>query len=359
MKNSFKYGSIVEGNFFTNRAEDLVKATQVIQSSNHLILISPRRYGKTSLINKAIAPLNRPTIFLNLQLVTSVADFATELLKRVFALYPMEKAKQILKNFRIVPTISFNPISNAIDISFAPTAPAKPILEDVFALIDTLGKKQKRLIVVFDEFQEIRAIDKSLDKHLRSIIQHHQNVNYVFMGSQESLMQDIFERKKSPFYHFGVLQTLDVIPYADFEKFLTKGFSSVHKPSAASLAKNILSFTRQHPYYTQMLAFHYFNALCRKKSSTMQDVISSIIREHDMDYERLWMGLNRKDRELILELILIEKQLKNTANSHIPTSTRYSAYKRLLQKGFLIQTKEGYRIEDPFFAEWIMNKRKP
>jgi len=357
MNNPFKYGSIVEGGFFTNRTDDLEKVAQIIQSSNHLILISPRRYGKTSLIHRAITSLDRPVIFLNLQLVTSVSDLATELLKRILNIYKIEKTKHFFKNFRFVPTISLNPVSNAFDISFAPTSSAKPILEDVLTLIETLGKKGKKPIVIFDEFQEIRVIDKMLDKQLRSIIQHHQRINYVFMGSQESLMQDIFERKKSPFYHFGTLQTLDVIPYSDFESFLKNGFSSLRQKSTNSIAKDILLFTRQHPYYTQMLAFHYFNALLRNKQSTMQDVVLSIVHEHDVDYERLWMSLNLKDRELILELIYIEKGLKTIKNHNIPTSTRYSAYKRLLQNGYLIQTKEGYKVEDPFFATWIVDKR--
>ena len=358
MNNPFKYGSVVEGDFFTDRTADLAKAIQIIESSNHLILISPRRYGKTSLIYKAVAGLNRPTIFLNLQIVTSPSDFATELLKRVLTVYPLEKIKQFFKNFRIAPTISINPQSNAFDVNFALTSTAKPILEDVFTLIETLGKKGKKPIVIFDEFQEIRDIDKSLDKQLRSMMQHHQYVNYVFMGSQESLMREIFERKKSPFYHFGTQQTLDVIPYSDFEEFLSAGFSLLNKKTASSIAKNILSLSKQHPYYTQMLAFHFFNALLREKKSTIQDIFISIVREHDLDYERLWMGLNRKDRELILELIYNEKGLKKGKNNRIPTSTRYSAYKRLLQKGFLIQTKEGYRVEDPFFASWILEKRE-
>ena len=359
MNNPFKYGSIVEGDFFTNRTDDLQKAIQIIQSANHLILISPRRYGKTSLINKAVASLNRPTIFLNLQLVTTVSDFATELLKRLLNVYKLEKMKQFFKNFRFVPTISLNPVLNSFDISFLPTSSVKPILEDVFSLIETLGEKGKKPIIIFDEFQEISAIDKSLNKQLRSIIQHHQNVNYVFMGSQESLMQDIFERKKSPFYHFGTLQTLDVIPYSDFEVFLKNGFLSlVSKKEVNAIAENILSFTKQHPYYTQMLAFHYFNALLRKEKPTIQDVVFSVVQEHDVDYERIWMSLNRKDRELIIELIYLEKGIRSTKNNNIPTSTRYSAYKRLLINGYLIQNKEGYKVEDPFFSAWVISKRE-
>ena len=358
MSNPFKYGSIVEGDYFTDRADDMLKAVQIIESANHLILISPRRYGKTSLINKAVSGLNRPTISVNLQLVTSPSDLAVELLKRVLIIYPLEKIKQFFKNFRVSPTISYTSDLKTINISFAQTAAAKPILEDVFTLIETLGKKGKKIIVIIDEFQEIREIDKSLDKQLRSIMQHHQYINYVFMGSQESLMQEIFERKKSPFYHFGTLQTLDVIPYSDFKEFLENGFSLLNKKTAASITKNILAQTKQHPYYTQKLAFHYFNALLREKKTTIDDVFASIVREHDLDYERLWMSLNLKDRELILELIYIERGLKNAKNASIPTSTRYSAYKRLLKKGFLIQNKEGYRMEDPFFAMWIFEKRE-
>lgn len=357
MNNPFKYGSIVEGDFFTNRTEDLLNAKQIIESSNHLILISPRRYGKTSLVQKAVSTLNRPTISLNLQLVTSTSDLATELLKKVLNIYPLEKIKQFFKNFRVAPIISMNPQTNTFDVRFLPTSKATPILEDVFTLIETLGKKGKKPIVILDEFQEIRDIDKFLDKQLRSIIQLHQHINYVFMGSQESLMRDIFERKKSPFYHFGTLQTLEVIPYSDFETFLTDGFSLLNKKTALSIAQNILSLTKQHPYYTQMLAFHYFNALLRDKNATMQDVFLSIVRQHGIDYDRLWIGLNRKDRELILELIYVEKGLTEK-NTQIPTSTRYSAYKRLLQNGYLIQSKEGYRVEDPFFASWIFERRE-
>jgi len=89
----------------------------------------------------------------------------------------------------------------------------------------------------------------------------------------------------------------------------------------------------------------------------MQDVFLSIVREHGLDYDRLWTGLNRKDRELILELIYVEKGLKEK-HTQIPTSTRYSAYKRLLQNGYLIQSEEGYKVEDPFFASWIFDRRE-
>ncbi|MDD2346071.1 MAG: hypothetical protein PHY85_07995, partial [Bacteroidales bacterium] len=89
MKNPFKFGSIVESPYFTDREEDLAKVLNVVNSANHLVLISPRRYGKTSLINKAMKQIERPVISLNLQLVTDISDLSSELVKRVFKVYPM------------------------------------------------------------------------------------------------------------------------------------------------------------------------------------------------------------------------------------------------------------------------------
>lgn len=359
MKNPFKFGSIVEPPYFTDREEDLAKVLEVVNSANHLVIISPRRYGKTSLINKAMKQIERPVISLNLQLVTDISDLSSELVKRVFKVYPMEKVKQQIKQFRIVPTLTLNPIINTIDISFMPGASPKILLEDVFDMIERLGSKEKRPVVVLDEFQEIRNIDKNLDKILRSIIQLHKNVNYVFMGSLESLMKEIFERKKSPFYHFGVIQTLDKIPATYFKEYLNAGFETLDCNNKDFVPDEILNFTQCHPYYTQQLAFHYWNALKDNCNATIEDVIDKLIQQHDIDYERLWMTLNLMDRKLLIELSQREftgnKEIKNR---QIPESTRYSAYKRLLNNGFLIQENKSYLIEDPFFLRWLIKRRE-
>ena len=82
--NPFKFGTIVEGEYFTDRIEEQRQVKEILTSSNHLILISPRRYGKTSLVQKVVKESGRPAFQLNLQLVTDVEDFASHLLKQVF-----------------------------------------------------------------------------------------------------------------------------------------------------------------------------------------------------------------------------------------------------------------------------------
>ena len=89
-KNPFKFGSIVDAPYFTNRSEEIKKVKTILASDNHLIIISPRRFGKTSLISKVIKEIDRPVIFLDLQLITNTEDFAAQLLKRVYRIYPVK-----------------------------------------------------------------------------------------------------------------------------------------------------------------------------------------------------------------------------------------------------------------------------
>ena len=361
MKNPFKFGTVVEDSFFTDRKEELVRVQQILASENHLILISPRRFGKTSLIHKATKGINRPIISLDLQLITGVPDFAAQLLKRVFKAYPLEKVKHLLKHFRIIPTLAINPITNAVEISFQPFNDTFVLLEDVLQLIETLGKKGEKPIVILDEFQEITNLDKHLDKKLRSVLQNHMHVNYVFLGSIESMMKDIFEKKKSPFYHFGVLIILDKIPYPDFFKFLKKRFEILTQGSEVMVSE-ILSFTNCHPYYTQQLAFQIWMLIEREGYTDMvvNNSIEELVLMHDMDYERLWNTLNQTDKKILIGIIhethslLKEEFIRKISVS--ATSTVFSGLKRLVKQGYLIK-KDKYELDDPFFKQWINNRR--
>ncbi len=361
--NPFKFGSVVDEPYFTNRVEELKQIKSLLQSKNHLILISPRRYGKTSLMMKAVNQLDRPYVFLDLQLVTDISDFASQLLKRIYRIYPFERLKQLIKSFRIVPVLNVNPLTSEVDVSFQPAASALPVLEDVFNLIEKLGKNSKRPILILDEFQDINRIGNGLDRKLRAIIQHHKYINYTFLGSLESMMREIFEKKKSPFYHFGQLMYLKKIPYDDFYEYLKNGFSGRCSHTGA-ISKNILDFTHSHPYYTQQLAFTIWDN-CDNSLTTEENIeaaIHRLIQIHDMDYERLWQTQNQTDKKVLIGLSRHEQNILTETFARKygirATSTVFSSLKRLMKHGYVIKNKTAYELDDPFFAEWIKRKRE-
>lgn len=354
MENPFKFGSIVENEFFTDRVQEVEYICNYLNSRNHLVLISPRRFGKSSVVLKALKKTDRQFIRLNLQKVTSISDFAAKLLSEVYKTHPWEKIKQQVMRFRIVPTITNNQVTGAIEIGFQPTQDQRVLLEDVFALMENAHTEKDRLVVVLDEFQEIRAISPVLEKTLRAIMQEQQHINYILLGSQESLMTDIFENVKSPFYHFGGLMRLQKLPRNEFEDYVQSRFEPVFHERANSLANQVLDYTDCHPYYTQQLAFYMWQVGITKseEQEVMNVAIQDILMTHDLGFERIWLNFNRTDR-WVLQRLAARAELQT---GEYRTSTIYSALKRLQHDGHVIYTNQ-YELEDPFFREWLISKQ--
>ena len=351
MKNPFKFGTLVDGEFFTDRVTELESIQRMLDSENHLVLISPRRFGKSSLVAKAVKASGRPSISLNMQNMLSIEDFASKILRELFRLYPLERIRHLMTHFRIAPMVSTNPITNGIDVSFQPVINGIVLLEDAMALLEKVSTQNKKLIVVFDEFQEIMNIRKGLDKQLRSIMQEQQHLNYILLGSQESMMTEIFERKKSPFYHFGKLMHLSKIPYEDFKTYVTERLP-LKEASQNSVVDDILSFTGLHPYYTQQLSAQVWEMMTYDKlfDNVVSEAVNAIIQAHDLDFERLWLSFNRTDRFIMQSLSSNKNPMQNR---QMATSTTFSAIKRLMKAGYVIRT-EDYEVEDPFFKTWIL-----
>jgi hypothetical protein len=361
--NPFKFGTVVDGSYFTDREDELDRITSYINGENHLILISPRRFGKTSLIRKIVNESGRDYIFIDMQLILSAEDFASQLLKRVYRIYPVQKLKGYIKSFRLIPVVNINPVTGEAEISFKPGSKELTPLEDVLNLVEKLGRDKKKIIVVLDEFQEIFRIESGLDRFLRSVMQNHNHINYVFMGSSESMIRNIFEKKNSPFYRFGTLMTLGKINPEKFASFLEKRFAGI-TDKARELSKGILDITDSHPYYTQQLAFMVWENIIRSGYSSRIIEITSdeIVRSHDNDYERLWNSLNRTDMTILTGMSVNNISPLSYEFSKLygtgAASTVFSTLLRLARRGMLIKEKSGYTIDDPFFRRWISYRRR-
>ena len=350
MENPFKFGTIVDEDYFTDRVDEVVYITQFVKSPNHLVLISPRRFGKSSVVAKALKQSKRKHITVNLQQATSISDLSAKLLKEFFKVHPMERVRHLITHFRVIPTVSTNPVTGSMDVSFQPGVEGSVLLEDVLTLIEKAHSEKDRMIVVLDEFQEIRDLAPKLDRQMRSIMQEQKHINYILLGSQESMMSEIFENKKSPFYHFGEMMRLGKLPRDDFHRYLSERLSTCFPDSCEELADHILDYTACHPYYSQQLASNIWQVgvLEPDTEDPFETAIDRIVTTHGLDYERWWMNFNRTNK-WILQRLSSGKPLQS---SDYRTSTVYSALKRLQKDGYVIYT-DRYEMEDPFFREWI------
>lgn len=362
-ENPFKFGTVVDGVHFTDREDELTKIGSHLKSENHLIVISPRRFGKTSLIKKILNESDRRFIYLDMQLIVSEEDFASQLLKRIYRIFRAQKIRSFIKSFRLIPSVIMNPVTGEVEISFTPGSRDLAPLEDVLNLIEKLGKEDNKIIVVLDEFQDIFRINSGIDRMLRSVMQNHRNINYVMMGSSESMIREIFENKESPFYRFGTLFTLGKIPEDKFRLFLEYNFTGFVKV-AGIISEAILKITGSHPYYTQQLAYMVWELLNRQEyfEGIAEAAADEIVTSHDNDFELLWNTLNRTDMIVLAGMSagslspLADEFGKLYGSGAV--STVFSALQRLVRKGMIIKEGTTYYIDDPFFRRWIQRRRK-
>ena len=351
--NPFKFGTIVDGDYFTDRREELQNMIEMLDSENHIVLISPRRYGKSSLVNRALQQLGRPYILIDMMQVVSVENLAALIVRQILKQYTMERVKRLIASLRITPTITYKAQTDSWDVSFTANSEQSPMmaLEDAMDMLQKVTSEKERLIVVFDEFQEITEVSKTLDRQLRAIMQRQTGLNYIFMGSQESMMEEIFEKKKSPFYHFGQRMTLHRLPYDEFVTYVEERLPIDDKAECHQVADEILKQTSLHPYYTQQLASMVYRKLNNDVSvqTVVAESMSSIVEEHDLDYERLWQTMSRGERRVMQQLA---QGINPQQDRSVPYTTTQSILKKLTKNGHVVNVGH-YEMEDPFFRQWV------
>lgn len=177
-------------------------ALGTVASRNHLILMGPEGVEKTTLIRQVAAQLNRPCIYDNLRQTPSRDAFIATLLQEMVRLWPTERVKQFVEVFSVSRTARLNIDTGAFEWIEEKTDDTLTLLERIFDMIESLSE-ETRCLVVFDEFQKIVSLEDKIEAKLRAIIQLQRNINYVFVGSDEMQMIDIFLNVRNPFYRIG------------------------------------------------------------------------------------------------------------------------------------------------------------
>ena len=282
----FVFGVRVEGDTFTDRREETERLKMNFLYGINTILISPRRMGKTSLVDKVCSlmvddsiRIARMDAFGCRSEQDFINAFATVVLRATSSKWEewMENAKLFLSRF--VPKISFgqDPIN---DFSIALELNEKNhSTEDILQLPELIAhEKGIRIVVCIDEFQQLGEFPDSLtfQKKLRSVWQLQNHVSYCLYGSKKHLMEQMFQNASYPFYRFGDFFYLEKISEADWVAYITHRFKATGKEIASELATEICRVTERYSSYVQQLA--WFVWLKTTHTATMEDVQFAINR---------------------------------------------------------------------------------
>ena len=266
MEKAFVYGMSVGGDNFTDRIEETKRIKLDFENGINVILISPRRMGKTSLIKKVISEMDSPEIkvvYMDIYDCRSEYDFYNRFAETMMKSTgnQLEQVMENIKRFlvRVSPKLSFSPEPNSeFSVSLGIT-PKDYSPEEILDLPERIAKEQGiRIVVCIDEFQQIGEFADSLtvQKRLRGVWQHHQHVSYCFFGSKKHLMENIFQSRRMPFCQFGEMLHLKCIPTEYWVPFICSRFEKYGKKISEEYAARICHTVKNYSSYVQQLAWN-------------------------------------------------------------------------------------------------------
>jgi len=285
-KNPFQYGVVVDDSAFCNRKEEITYLKTQIKNGYSTWLFSPRRFGKTSLVEKVFREMvDTRCIYVDLYNIKSKDDFCKKYSKVIAeALFNWkDDIKKLTKNlstaFRnLSPKVSFDEFGNP---SFSINIHNVEKQEDIETILEVPYmvslKSSKRICIAFDEFQEIKRIDPFLLHWMRSSFQRHTDISYIFLGSKQSLMEDIFTSMHSPFFEFAAKMNLSAISKDELHNFIERKFKKSDLAISKQVIDKILEKSECQPHFTQYFA------------SVVFDLIKAGIDQNDESFPVLWM----------------------------------------------------------------------
>jgi len=375
MENPFVYGKVVRGKYFADRDAEIAELVNDIASGQNVIVFSPRRYGKTSLILEVLDRVKAEgllTFYLDLFKVTSQETFIAAYAKEVARLHGgriqnmLKKIRDLLP--RLVPKVVMRgeKVDVEVEFEFDPSADKAPLLDDLFEAVSTVSSQTgKRAVAVFDEFQEITSWDAKgqIERQMRTHFQMHENVSYIFMGRKRHLMQELFRNKNRPFYRFGKHFPLEKIPEDEFAKFIQTRFEETGFQIDLEAIREILQTTDDHPYYTQLLCHILWDRNQQEKIITKESItaaLQEVFMREAHAFQGLWDMLTLKARQLLVALAKEEGPQVQLFSSDFlrkhnlgSASSVQRAITRLLEEEVLEKTDGGYQFTDVFFRRWL------
>lgn len=369
----FVFGVRVEGDTFTDRKEETNRLKMNFLYGVNTILISPRRMGKTSLVEKVCSLVESDT--LKIAKIDAfgcrsendfINAFATAVVRATSSKWEewMENAKTFLSRF--IPKISIgqDPLTDfsiALEYNRANT-----VTEDILQLPETIAKQKGiKIVICIDEFQQIADFPDSItfQKKLRSVWQLQSNVSYCLYGSKKHMMEKMFQSQSHPFYRFGDLFYLNKISETDWVEYICDRFRVTGKEISRELASEICTVTDRYSSYVQQLAWLVW--LRTDKHATKEDVEFGIDRMLDA-CEPLFI---QQTESLSAYQMNFLRALANGVNTGFTRSEILDTYqlgtaanisrlkKALTEKDLIMMTApKKLEISDPILALWLKRR---
>ena len=374
MEKSFVYGVAVTDYNFTGRKEETQRLKTNFLGGINSILISPRRYGKTSLVDHVCRNLeSEDVIIVRLDIFGCKTEYdfynalAVAVLKQTASKVQlwMEEARDFLA--RLTPRIGIpvDPVSE-ISVSLGIT-PETHSPEEVLNMVEVIAKrKNRRIVVCIDEFQQIGEFEntKQVQARLRSVWQHHHYTSYCLYGSKRHMMSGIFLNRSMPFYQFGDLLWLQKIPTSDWMDYIISHFAAAGRHVSEVFVERICQAVDNYPSYVQHLSSILLSHLPQGGDVTddmMASALSELISTNEALYMQQVEPLSAYQMNLLKAIVsgihsgYNEKRVRAVFDLGSP-SNMVRLRDALIERDLIYSEMRQLYLTDPVFGLWFKKR---
>ena len=379
MTNPFVYGEVVPASAFVDREEELARLTADLRNGQKIFLISPRRFGKSSLVRQALRSAQRGGALTVELTVSSYSSYVAFLEGYARALVGVEsrldRARSWLRDLLsdVRPEVRLEPDAagkSQLAVSFPSVRSDKDVsrlAQEVFALPGRITESRKRrMAIALDEFQAIGSFNGGSVEHaLRAAVQHQRDVGYVFSGSEPALMERMLGRSR-PFYKAGPVMRLQRIPADRFEEFIDDRFRATGMKAAPGLAGAIVDLAGNLPYDVQRLAHETWDdahgARVRNAGlDNLHETLTRLLLEQEPIFESVWQRLTLAQRAVLRAAVLQNgRELLSTdarARHRLGgASSIQASLAALIKQDLLLKEGPRYVVVDSLLREWIARR---
>ena len=370
MEAPFIFGRIATDENFTDREKETEHLVNNFESLINTVIISPRRWGKSSLVHRAAdiamrADKNIRICTIDLFNVKTEEQFYTVLAQKLIqgTSSRWEEAVENAKKFfsRLVPKISVGAgPGSEISIDFD-WEEMKSNPDEILDLSERIAEaKGVKIVVCIDEFQNIAEFEDPLffQRRLRAHWQRHKKVSYCLYGSKRHMMMEVFADSSMPFYKFGDIFFLNKIDTEHFIPFITERFSSTGKSITEDACRKIIALADNHPYYVQQLSqLAWLRTSGQCDVETVVKAHLSLVEQLSLLFSNLMETLTFQQTCYLHALIAGEKSITSAETMyryHISSATAASrSLKTLIKKDILDSTSGEISFQDPIFEYWL------
>ncbi|MFR3695809.1 MAG: AAA family ATPase [Alistipes ihumii] len=353
--------------YFCDRRQETETMIQALYNGRNVTLIAPRRMGKTGLVKHVFYKLREQepdivTFYMDIYSTQALGDFirlfASTVLGRLDSVpqKALGRVGKFIKSCR--PVFTFDELTGQpkVTIDIVPSS-EEATLREIF---DYLRSSEKRCYIAIDEFQQIAEYpEKGAEALLRSYIQFVPNINFIFAGSKQHIMQQMFHSAKRPFYQSTQTQVIDRIARDEYYRFAADFFTRQGRKLAEETFGYLYDAFDGHTWYIQTLLNRLYGYAGNPDIGMVDYAIGEVVAESTYTYENLLAAYPASNIRL-LKAIAKAGCVREINSGNFITEYRLraassvnSALKRLIDREMVYKTADGYIVYDRFMAIWL------